>query len=187
MAQLVLIAGPNGAGKTTLYRSAYPTYDRIDADEIARSLSPQGERTDAIAAGRMVAKLLADGISDRRNMVFETTFAGRQPLDLVRRAKDAGYSCVLHFVLLESADLHVARVADRVRAGGHEVDETTIRRRYERSVENLVENATMFDELTLIENSSQPNLLMTVENGKVASFVETDLTRRLRERLSRAD
>lgn len=130
---LVLIAGPNGAGKTTLFQHAYPEYDRIDADQIARSLAPGSAQTDAVAAGRVVVGLLNDALDAGRKLVFETTFAGRQPIDLARRARERGYLCTVNFVLLESPDLHVERVADRVRAGGHAVDADTIRRRYERS------------------------------------------------------
>lgn len=184
MSELILVAGPNGAGKTTLFQHAFPDFDRIDADQIARSLDPGGSRTDAVAAGRRVVRLIDEAIEARRDFVFETTFAGRQPIDLVKRAKGAAYICTINFVLLADAELHVARVADRVRAGGHEVDPETVRRRYARSVENLLEHASRFDKIAVIENSGEPTTLFTFTNGKAMVYIDTPLTRDLAARLS---
>lgn len=181
---LVLVAGPNGAGKTTLFQHAYPEHDRIDADQIARTLQPGASRTDAVRAGRLVVDLLNEGLAAGRKLVFETTFSGRQPIDLARRARERGYLVTVNFVLLESADLHVARVADRVRAGGHEVDAETIRRRYQRSLDNLVENAGAFDEIVVIDNSDGPRTLLTSTRKGLDIRVDTPLTRRLRQRLA---
>ena len=184
MAHLVLIAGPNGGGKTTLFQHAYPNFDRIDADQISRSLRPHGARTETVEMGRHVLQLLGEALSSERDIVFETTFSGRHPVTLVERARRAGYICTIHFVMLADAELHVRRVADRVRAGGHEVDPNTIRRRYVRSLENLEKNAHRFDRVVLIDNSEAPTVLFVKSNGDIEVRRDTILTHRLRERLS---
>ena len=107
----------------------------VDADMFARRVS----RTQAsgITAGRAMLRRLRELAMERRSFGFETTLASRSFGPRIRRLLDAGYECHLVFLWLPSADFAVARVADRVRLGGHSVPEETIRRRYRSGLRNF--------------------------------------------------
>jgi len=107
----------------------------VDADVIARNL-PRS-RSAAITAGRAMLRRLDELGAGRRDFGFETTLASRSLVPRIRRLARAGYECHLVFLWLQNADLAVARVADRVRLGGHAVPEQTIRRRYRSGLRNF--------------------------------------------------
>jgi len=107
----------------------------VDADVIARNL-PRS-RSVAITAGRAMLRRLDELGAGRRDFGFETTLASRSLVPRIRRLARAGYECHLVFLWLPNADLAVARVADRVRLGGHAVPEQTIRRRYRSGLRNF--------------------------------------------------
>lgn len=136
---VVVLAGPNGAGKSTLASNlligALRVSEFVDADVLARTL-PRSEAA-AVAAGRAVLRRLDELAAGRRSFGFETTLASRSFVPRIRRLIMSGYECHLVFLWLSSADLAVARVADRVRLGGHSVPEETVRRRYRSGVRNF--------------------------------------------------
>ena len=92
--------------------------------------------------------------------MVETTLAGRDRtrrstyLNLMAEAKSRGFRVDLTYIALENADAHVARVADRVAGGQHDIPESLIRERYERSRERAVEAMGIADHTLLIDNSS---------------------------------
>jgi predicted ABC-type ATPase len=136
---VVVLAGPNGAGKSTmaaeLLVEVLGAAEFVDADVIARNL-PRS-RSVAITAGRAMLRRLDELGAGRRDFGFETTLASRSLVPRIRRLARAGYECHLVFLWLPNADLAVARVADRVRLGGHAVPEQTIRRRYRSGLRNF--------------------------------------------------
>jgi predicted ABC-type ATPase len=136
---VVVLAGPNGAGKSTLAGVLLIGHLRvsefIDADVLARSL-PRSQAT-AVAAGRAVLRRLDRLAAARQSFGFETTLASRSFAPRIRRLLASGYECHLVFLWLASTELAVARVADRVRLGGHAVLEETVRRRYRSGLQNF--------------------------------------------------
>lgn len=138
---MLILAGPNGAGKSTLAPFLLRDELRIDhfvnADEIARGLSAFAPDSEAMAAGRLMLQRLNELKSQRATFAFETTLASRSFAPWVAALKESGYSARLVFLYLNTADLALARVAQRVRQGGHTVPEPTIRRRYVRGLRNL--------------------------------------------------
>ena len=140
MPTLVLLAGPNGAGKTTFIngflRERAETFQFVNPDEVARSLTGAGAARD-LAAGRLVLERLDDLVADRADFVLETTLASRSPAVRIRDWKAAGYRFELVYLRLPSADHSVARVANRVAEGGHGIPEDTLRRRFLVSLEYL--------------------------------------------------
>jgi predicted ABC-type ATPase len=129
----VLIAGPNGAGKTTFARQfiplLHPGVPFLNADEIQREAPQFG--TPAAAAREIIRRL--DAAEERSaSFAVETTLASRSYLHRVRRWKDRGFATVIHFIQLPSADFAVERVQARVAAGGHDIAEDDIRRRFDR-------------------------------------------------------
>src|SRR3954470_7992578 len=137
MPRLTLIAGPDGAGKSTLARQAGFDGPFVNADDIARAINPEASEAAAAAAGRETLAQLAALIHEGRDVVHETTLAGTNALRVVDRAKAAGYTIEAVFVAVPSADLAIGRVAQRTAAGGLFVPPEDVRRRYERSFDNL--------------------------------------------------
>jgi predicted ABC-type ATPase len=136
-----LIAGPNGAGKTTFATDFLPEFVRcrefVNADLIAAGLSPFTPETQAMRAGRLVLTRIMELAKARQEFGLETTLAGRGYVKLITDLKHSGYHVALFFLWLPSADMAVARVANRVRQGGHDIPETTIRRRFEAGLQNF--------------------------------------------------
>ena len=131
---VVILAGPNGAGKSTaapaLLQGALAVDEFVNADVIARGLSAFEPDRVAIAAGRIMLARLDELAAQRVDFAFETTLATRSFAPWLLGLTLSGYDVHLFFLWLSSADLAVARVADRVRAGGHHVPEAVVRRRY---------------------------------------------------------
>ena len=133
---LCILGGCNGAGKTTLARELLPRLGLmrfLNADEIARGLSPLDPSLSAFRAGRLLLEEARALIAARASFALESTLSGTTYLALIREAKARGYRFVLHYVIIGSATQAVARVALRVRLGGHDVPEADVRRRFERS------------------------------------------------------
>lgn len=138
---IIVIAGPNGAGKTTLapflLRDRLGLLEYVNADPIALGLSAFDPGSMAIEAGRVMLKRLHDLAKQRRTFAFETTLAAKSYAPWLRELRNSGYSLQLSFVWLRSPDLAVQRVRERVRAGGHDVPEAIIRRRYKKGLVNF--------------------------------------------------
>ncbi|NIL74930.1 zeta toxin family protein [Rhodococcus sp. B10] len=153
---LHLLAGPNGAGKSTFYaRVLLPVTHLpfVNADEIAHARWPGAEAAHAYDASSIAAERRAELLADRQSFVTETVFSHESKLSLSETAVDAGYLVTLHVVAIP-VDLAVARVANRVRVGGHAVPETKIRERYDRlwplvrSAIAVVDRAVVYDNST---------------------------------------
>jgi predicted ABC-type ATPase len=141
MPHVIVIAGPNGAGKTTaapaLLNKALDISHFVNADTIAAGLSAFAPEKAAIQAGRAMLDRMRTLASHDENFAFETTLASRSFAPWIAQLKTKGYLFHLTFLLLDSADLAVSRVAERVKLGGHSVPEATIRRRYKTGLKNF--------------------------------------------------
>ena len=142
MPTLILIAGPNGAGKTTFATEILTTDLKgmrfVNADEIARGLSPFDPDSVALKAGRILLDEVDALIRSGTSFALESTLSGRTHAPLFARAKSTGFKVVLHFLWLPSPKESIARVRIRVKKGGHFVPSDDIRRRYPRILQNLV-------------------------------------------------
>ncbi|MCG3186401.1 MAG: hypothetical protein IOMNBAOH_00958 [Rhodocyclaceae bacterium] len=140
--KVIIIAGPNGAGKTTFAREFLPNEagcpQFVNADLIAAGLAPFAPETAAVQAGRLMLAEMDRHFAAGHSFAFETTLAGRGYLRHIRRWQQAGYRVKLIFLRLDSPDEAIARVAQRVRQGGHDVPEATIRRRFGAGLKNFV-------------------------------------------------
>ena len=139
--KVIIIAGPNGAGKTTFAREFLPNEAGcpvfVNADLIAAGLAPFAPETAAVQAGRLMLQELSRHFAARENFAFETTLAGRGYVHHIRAWQAAGYRVKLIFLQLDSPEEAIARVAQRVRQGGHAIPEATIRRRFAAGRENF--------------------------------------------------
>lgn len=141
---VVLLAGPNGAGKSTsagrLLRGALTVDEFVNADTIAQGLSAYRPEEAAVAAGRAMIERLRLLARERRDFAFETTLAGLGHARWLRTLRAAEYRAHLVLLALPSADVAVARVAERVRRGGHSVPEDVVRRRFASGLKNFFAN-----------------------------------------------
>lgn len=162
MKQLYIIAGCNGAGKTTASYTVLPEIleckEFVNADEIARGLSPFNPEGVAIEAGRLMLKRIEELLKAGESFSIETTLATRSYLSLVKRAQERGYKVNLLYFWLNTVELAINRVTERVAEGGHNIPEDIIRRRYQAGLNNLfLIYMSVVDYWLLIDNSHTPH------------------------------
>ena len=141
--KLYIIAGCNGAGKTTASMSILPDVldcrEFVNADEIAKGLSPFNPEEVALVAGKLMLQRINYLLQRRSTFAIETTLATRSYQGLVERAKEKGYEVILLFFWLPTPDMAVKRVAMRVAEGGHNIPVDIIIRRYHAGIRQLFE------------------------------------------------
>lgn len=178
MPVLYIIAGTNGVGKTTAAMSLLPDMlqvrEFVNADEIARGLSPFNAQGVAVQAGRLMLGRMQELLEQREDFSFETTLASRSFSLFLRRAKEEGYELQLIYLWLDDPELAVRRVELRVKNGGHYVPEGDIRRRYMRSLHNLKEiYMPLVDGWRIYDNSMPPpQKLAYMKNGEIIVYNE---------------
>ena len=137
----IIIAGPNGAGKTTFAREFLPREAKIvhfvNADLIAAGLSPLKPELAALAGGRLLLRELDRLAAAKADFAFESTLSGLTYASRIRKWKSSGYRIEIVFLRLESVQLALKRIADRVRQGGHNVPAADVARRFRRGWENF--------------------------------------------------
>ena len=136
MPTAIIIAGPNGAGKTTFAIKFLPKVldcrRFINADLLAKGLSPLHPEREAFRSGRLMLQLINESVEANETFAIETTLSSRNYLNHIQSWKNKGYEVVLLFIELDSPELAIRRVAQRVKEGGHDIPKTTIIRRFER-------------------------------------------------------
>jgi predicted ABC-type ATPase len=177
---LCILGGCNGAGKTTLARELLPRLGLmrfLNADEIARGLSPLDPTLSAFKAGRLVLEEARSLIAAKVSFALESTLSGRAQVALIREAKAQGYRILLHYIVIGSAAQAVARVALRVRLGGHHVPGDDVRRRYERSRQHFLEDyLPLADEWVLWDNAQPPHQRIADSDTNTLDELHTMLT-----------
>ena len=138
---LYIISGCNGAGKTTASYTVLPEIldcrEFVNADEIARGLSPFNPESVAVEAGRLMLKRIGELLEKGESFSIETTLATKSYINLVRKAQAKGYVVKVLFFWLKSPELAQLRVAERVANGGHNIPLEVINRRYVAGIRNL--------------------------------------------------
>ncbi|MCX5667197.1 MAG: zeta toxin family protein [Candidatus Omnitrophica bacterium] len=171
-----IIAGPNGSGKTTFAREFLPEYvhcpNFVNADLIARGLSPFSPEIVAIKAGRLVLQQIDDFAGKGFDFAFETTLAGKSYANLLKELKRKRYALHLFFLWIPNPDLAIERIKERVRDGGHDVPAPDVKRRFTRSIRNFFKlYEPLVDSWMLFDNSkAKPILIAKRRNGHVEIF-----------------
>ena len=184
---LYIISGCNGAGKTTASYTVLPEIldcrEFVNADEIARGLSPFNPDSMAIEAGRLMLRRIEDLLNRDKTFSIETTLATKSYLNLVRRAQAKGYQVHLLFFWLRTPELAVLRVAERVQNGGHNIPEDIIRRRYVAGINNLFRLfISEVDYWGIYDNSEQPRIkIASGSKGKEIDVFNEELYKSIKE------
>lgn len=177
MAKIYIIAGCNGAGKTTASYIVLPKMlgckEFVNADEIARGLSPFNPESVAIAAGKLMLQRMNDLLSDGNDFAFETTLASKYYAKFIRLAQDKGYFATLLYFWLPTPEQAIDRVGMRVRNGGHNIPEVVIRRRYANGICNLKNlYIPICDYWTIFDNSSVDQQIKIVAAGEKNRIIQ---------------
>jgi len=163
--KLYIIGGCNGAGKTTASFNILPELlhckEFVNADEIARGISPFQPEKVAIEAGRIMLQRIEELISSTVDFSFETTLSTRSFVRTIERARSKGYYVTLIFFWLESIELAKNRVINRVKEGGHHISADVIERRYKAGINNLFKiYQNKVDSLLIYDNSNSESELI---------------------------
>ena len=177
MPKLFIIAGCNGAGKTTASYSILPEMldcrEFVNADEIAKGLSPFNPESVAIDAGRLMLQRMYDLLSMDEDFALETTLASRSYVKFIEQAQSKGYFVSLLFFWLPTPEQAIERVATRVNEGGHNIPSDTIRRRYFSGIRNLMALYTPICNYWVIyDNSSADMKIRIVASGGLNTTTE---------------
>ena len=190
--RIYVLAGVNGAGKSSIggamIRASGGEY--FNPDEAARALiaaNPGLEQVKANAAAwRRGKQLLDKAIAERLDFAFETTLGGATMTRTLADAAAAGFEVRIFYVGLSSPELHLERIRRRVGAGGHDIPEADVRRRWRHSRLNLVRLLPVLTELRVYDNSAaadpaggdapRPVLVLHLDHGEIVGPPELSAT-----------
>jgi predicted ABC-type ATPase len=170
MPNLYIIAGCNGAGKTTASYTVLPELlgckEFVNADEIAKGLSPFQPETVSFQAGRIMLGRIDELMKQQVDFAFETTLTTLSYQHTINLAKSKGYNITLLFFWLNDVNLAIERVKIRVSEGGHNIPEDVVERRYYKGLKNLVKVfVNLCDYWMVIDNSDKSHLLIAEGRG----------------------
>ena len=173
MPNIYIIAGCNGAGKTTASYSVLPEAlecrEFVNADEIAKGLSPFQPETVAIQAGRIMLQRIDYLINRGQNFAFETTLSSKSYIQTIKRAQANKFYVTIVYFWLNSPQLAIQRIRERVAAGGHHVPDDVVIRRYERGINNFLNlYLPICDYWLMIDNTVKPS--ETIAEGKAGNI-----------------
>ena len=170
MPRLYIISGCNGAGKTTASYSLLPEMldcsEFVNSDEFAKGLSPFDPSKASIQASRFMLMKIRYLLKRQQDFAIETTLATRTLLKTAKQAQSAGYTVTLLYFWLNSPDMAVERVKARVEAGGHNIPEETIRRRYSRGIYYFFNLYAPISERWILADNSQIPFRVIAEGSK---------------------
>ena len=170
MKRVFILAGANGSGKSTIATVLLPAVGiaYVNPDDIARELNPSDFTSVKIAAGREALRRIDELMALGESFALETTLSGLSYVKTFKRAKQLGYETILAYVYVDSSDVCIARIAARVKNGGHPVPDADVRRRYTRSKRNFLDvYAPRVDHWMLYYNGGADLTLVAHGNGEV--------------------
>ncbi len=178
--QIYIIAGPNGAGKTTSSRHLLTKFldinEFVNADEIARGLSPFNPRSLDLTASKLMLERIQTLVEQEKSFAFETTLSGRNYLKSIIDFHKKGYQVNLIFLYLDSPLEAKKRVAYRVKTGGHFIADKDIERRYYRGLKNLIDDyLDKVDYAVIIDATNTERKLIAKKNKKSIKILSPEI------------
>ncbi|HEX3797721.1 MAG TPA: AAA family ATPase [Verrucomicrobiae bacterium] len=174
MPTLHVIAGPNGVGKTTFADRHLPQTIRelefVNADLIARGLSPYDPDSVSMEAGRIALLRIRHLIAERRSFTWETTMSGRSAVTWLQAARKSGYELKCYFLWVRDIQTTLDRIQQRVSEGGHNIEPSVSKRRFYKTIQNFFAiYRPLFDAWKLIQIENTGTRLLAVgKNGREA-------------------
>lgn len=137
--KVYIVGGANGAGKTTFSQDflAKEKIEFLNADEIAKQLSPDNVQAAQVTASRILLGRMAQIIKEGKSFLLETTLSGTSYIRTIKELKSKGYNVCLFYFFLDNPEVSISRIKVRVKEGGHYVADDDVRRRYQRSLFNF--------------------------------------------------
>ena len=178
MPKLFIISGCNGAGKTTASYTLLPELldcrEFVNSDEFAKSLSPFDPSAASVSASRYMLRKIWYLLERDEDFALETTLATRSLMKIIQAAKDRGYSVTLLYFWLNSPELAIRRVKARVEAGGHNIPDEVVRRRYVMGLKYFFEDyKDQSDHWILADNSKSP-FVVVAEGNKTETIIRDE-------------
>lgn len=162
---VLVLAGPNGSGKSTITQFFDIVGNYTNADDMVASTGMSNEEA-AVLADKMRYR----SIELKEDFTFETVLSSHYKIDILEKAKSEGYFIKCIFVLTVDPSVNVARVAARVALGGHDVDESKIRSRYEKSLANIKRLMEICDILHVYDNTVEPVRIIRKHKDDISIF-----------------
>lgn len=151
----IFLMGANGSGKSTLrnYLNLSEIQVNLDPDLLNRLFKAKYPDNYLIVSAKQALKLFYEGLEAGLNICLETTLAGQGTLQRIYQAQKKGYYLIGYFVGLNQVELNLQRIAERVARGGHDIPTETVKRRYQESLDHLLQLKACFQTLHVIDNS----------------------------------
>ena len=161
MPRLYILCGCNGAGKTTASYTMLPEildcHEFVNSDEFAKSLSPFDPSTASVSASRFMLMRIQFLLDQGTDFSIETTLATRSLVSIIKDARSRGYSVALLYLWVQSPEIAIQRVRDRVNHGGHNIPEDVLRRRYQMGIRYLFNTyIPLCDRWVMVDNTKSP-------------------------------
>lgn len=178
MPRLYILSGCNGSGKTTASYTLLPEMlectQFVNSDEFAKSLSPFNPSEASVVASRYMLMRIEYLLERKEDFSIETTLATRSLVGIINDAKASGYTVTLLYFWLNSPELAIQRVKNRVLTGGHNIPENVVRRRYSMGLHYFFETyMPMSDHWILADNSVSP-FKVVAEGSSLGTFIKDE-------------
>ncbi|WP_396217117.1 zeta toxin family protein [Flavobacterium sp.] len=186
---IYVIAGCNGAGKTTASYTILPEILDckifVNADEIAKGLSPFDVESVAFESGRIMLERIDNLISENKSFSIETTLSSKSYKNIFANAINKGYTIKLLFFWLHNESLAIKRVKTRVKEGGHNITEIVIKRRYQRGIDNLFKiYLPLLSEIMIFDNSNDTIELVATGNFGIQNITNYNKWKKIQKKVS---
>ena len=176
MPKLYIISGCNGSGKTTASYTLLPDLlncrEFVNSDEFAKSLSPFDPSAASVTASRYMLRKINDLLERMADFAVETTLATRSLLKIVKQAQALGYEVTVLYFWLNSPEMAIQRVKERVAAGGHNIPDPVVRRRYVMGLQYFFDAYIPAIDRWILADNSKPPFSVVAEGSKELIYIK---------------
>ena len=191
MPKLYIISGCNGSGKTTASYTLLPDLlncrEFVNSDEFAKSFSPFDPGAASVTASRYMLMKINYLLERKADFAIETTLATRSLLQIVRQAQQLGYETTVLYFWLNSPELAIERVRDRVVSGGHNIPDAVVRRRYVMGLQYLFDVYIPVIDRWILADNSKPPFSVVAEGSKAVIYIKDNEKYQLIQRIAHPD
>lgn len=169
MPKMYIISGCNGSGKTTASYSVLPELlgcsQFVNSDEFAKSLSPFDPSAASVSASRLMLMKFKYLMEHRKDFCIETTLATRALLKTAKEAREDGYEIITLYLWLKSPEIAISRIKARVAAGGHNIPDDVVRRRYYTGLRYFFDEYCQMSDKWILADNTKPPFMIVAEGG----------------------